>query len=279
MYALASGLMEITYDTGAKVILQGPVTYEVESAAGGYLSVGKLTAKLEKKGGKSPNLQISKSETSNPQSLIPTPLFVIRTPTVTVTDLGTEFGVEVNKQGGTTSHVFRGSVRLQVAPASGETETMPVFCAKTNRPTWRTVARDRIVVLGPFARPANFVREISRQTIKTLDLVDVVAGGDGFSGRRGRGIDPTSGQLVDTPVKDATGKQSREMMFPATDDTIALKKCPMWTVFSFLIVGKVPCSSIPPVTPSPSSSTPPIRQPSTCGRVVRFSRFPQSAYP
>ena len=37
-FALASGLMEITYDTGAKVILQGPVTYEVESAAGGYLS-------------------------------------------------------------------------------------------------------------------------------------------------------------------------------------------------------------------------------------------------
>ena len=35
-FVLASGLMEITYDTGAKVILQGPVTYEVESAAGGY---------------------------------------------------------------------------------------------------------------------------------------------------------------------------------------------------------------------------------------------------
>jgi len=34
-YELASGLVEITYDTGAKVLLQGPVTYEVESAAGG----------------------------------------------------------------------------------------------------------------------------------------------------------------------------------------------------------------------------------------------------
>ena len=45
---LASGLMEITYDTGAKVILQGPVTYSVE-ANGGYLAVGKLTGKLEKK--------------------------------------------------------------------------------------------------------------------------------------------------------------------------------------------------------------------------------------
>jgi hypothetical protein len=40
---LASGLLEITYDSGAKVILQGPVTYEVESAAGGLLSVGKLS--------------------------------------------------------------------------------------------------------------------------------------------------------------------------------------------------------------------------------------------
>ena len=74
--------MEITYDTGAKVILQGPVTYSVE-ANGGYLAVGKLTGKLEKKGS---SLQ--------PRILNP---FVIRTPTATVTDLGTEFGVEVDR--------------------------------------------------------------------------------------------------------------------------------------------------------------------------------------
>ena len=48
-FGLSSGLMEITYDTGAKVILQGPVTYEVESAEGGYLSLGRMTAKVEKK--------------------------------------------------------------------------------------------------------------------------------------------------------------------------------------------------------------------------------------
>ena len=47
-YALSSGLMEIAYNTGARVVLQGPVTYEVE-ASGGYLSIGKLTGKLEKK--------------------------------------------------------------------------------------------------------------------------------------------------------------------------------------------------------------------------------------
>ena len=43
-YTLLSGFLEIAYDRGAKVILQGPCTYEVESTAGGFLSFGKLTA-------------------------------------------------------------------------------------------------------------------------------------------------------------------------------------------------------------------------------------------
>ena len=63
-YKLDAGLMEITYDTGAKVILQGPVTYEVESANGGYLSLGKLTARIEKS---------KVASDANPQSPIPNP--------------------------------------------------------------------------------------------------------------------------------------------------------------------------------------------------------------
>ena len=50
-YALASGLMEITYDTGARVILQGPCTYTVESKTGGYLLLGRLTARVGAGGG------------------------------------------------------------------------------------------------------------------------------------------------------------------------------------------------------------------------------------
>ncbi len=49
-YKLDSGLMQITYDSGAKVILQGPCTYEVESRAGGYLALGKLTARIGERG-------------------------------------------------------------------------------------------------------------------------------------------------------------------------------------------------------------------------------------
>ncbi len=91
-YALASGLMEITYHTGARVVLQGPATYNVESRNGGFLTLGKMTGKVENPAAKG---------------------FVVRTPTATITDIGTEFGVEVDAHGVTTSHVFRGSIEVE----------------------------------------------------------------------------------------------------------------------------------------------------------------------
>ena len=45
---------------------------------------------------------------------------------------------------------------------------------------------------------ATFPSERSRR----FDLVDVVAGGDGFSGRRGRGINPTNGQVANAQPQD-----------------------------------------------------------------------------
>ncbi len=119
-FMLASGLMEITYKTGAKVILQGPCTYTAESAASGYLSLGKLTARVESRS----RLPDGASRSRLPSGILPTDCdasksrpaggnyFVVRTPTAVVTDLGTEFGVEVDKSGDTESHVFRGKVAI-----------------------------------------------------------------------------------------------------------------------------------------------------------------------
>ena len=133
-FNVTSGLMEITYDTGARVILQGPCMYEVESSRGGFLSLGKLTARVDKKAegggrraeGKAGSSQWavgSKSEISNPQSLIPNPLFSVRTPTAVVTDLGTQFGVEVEPSGVTRSRVFQGKIELRPIDGDGKSGT------------------------------------------------------------------------------------------------------------------------------------------------------------
>lgn len=117
----------------------------------------------------------------------------------TVTDLGTEFGVEVDKQGATTSHVFRGTVRVQVVGGGGKSEGAGQVLRENEsaRVECRAGTEPRIVLVPTFT-PSTFVREIPKQTIKVFDLVDVVAGGDGFSGRRNRGIDPITGQIADT---------------------------------------------------------------------------------
>ena len=167
-FMLKSGLMEITYYTGAKVILQGPCTYEVESADGGFLSLGKLTARVEKKSGRvgegergrgegkqqtsprpsdgrgargegsveSPDhsaltlalsghheVVVARGPDSPPLPLSPSPpLFAVHTPTAVVTDLGTEFGVDVEKSGATHSRVFRGRVEVRVVGEKGNAE-------------------------------------------------------------------------------------------------------------------------------------------------------------
>jgi len=148
-YALSSGLLEISYDTGATVILQGPVVYQVDSIAAGSLSVGKLTARLEKRGeGRgegqgsekvasgqwlvasetNPKSQISKSQISNPQSQNPTP-FVVRTPTATVTDLGTEFGIEVRPDHQEDIVVLQGKVAVAVRSTNGVAPQAKVLLA------------------------------------------------------------------------------------------------------------------------------------------------------
>ncbi len=101
-YALASGLMEITYKTGAKVVLQGPCNFDVNSRDGGFLAAGKLTARVDS----------AKPQSANHHSL-PSPrcpLFTIKTPAVTITDLGTEFSVDVRPDRSTVVHVIRGIV-------------------------------------------------------------------------------------------------------------------------------------------------------------------------
>ncbi len=75
---LGSGFAEITYDTGARVLLEGPAEFEVLTLKEGRLQVGKATVLCA----------VKRAEG-----------FVIDTPTTRFEDLGTEFGVVVMASG------------------------------------------------------------------------------------------------------------------------------------------------------------------------------------
>ena len=157
--ALRSGLLELAYTTGAKVTLQGPVTYVVESPAGGYLSAGRLTARLEKMS----EVRGQRLETVNQKSKIINQTFVVRTPTAVVTDLGTEFGVDVDASGQSDVCVHSGKVTVQGAGAAASSAVIVLKAGEAKRipssdsASWLTIdAKDTRV-----ARPLV----VSRPTI------------------------------------------------------------------------------------------------------------------
>ena len=85
------GLVEVVFDSGARMILQGPAEAELQSGSSVDLRSGSLTAE------------------------VPTPArgFAIHTPNSTVVDLGTKFGVSC-RAGQTDVEVFTGSVLVRV---------------------------------------------------------------------------------------------------------------------------------------------------------------------
>ncbi|MEX2091042.1 MAG: LamG-like jellyroll fold domain-containing protein [Pirellulales bacterium] len=86
--ALASGMVKVTYDCGAEVVLEGPCDYWLHNRMEGYLASGRITANV-------PRRAFS---------------FAILSPQVDLVDLGTSFGVEVGANGRTELHVFEGEV-------------------------------------------------------------------------------------------------------------------------------------------------------------------------
>ena len=87
---LESGLAEIVFYSGARVVLEGPVSFQLISSQEASCERGKLTAEVpaQARG------------------------FRIETPQVVVHDLGTEFALNVTAQE-TALHVFKGSVQFQ----------------------------------------------------------------------------------------------------------------------------------------------------------------------
>ena len=107
---LASGFAEITYDTGARVVLEGPAEFTIGTKAqrkdesdqqinSGYLKFGRLVARVEGEDAMG---------------------FFIDTPNARVEDLSTEFGVIVARSGNSELHVIDGAVNARVRGTDGQ---------------------------------------------------------------------------------------------------------------------------------------------------------------
>lgn len=106
---LESGLAEIAFRRGARVVIEGPARLQVVDDAHVLLSAGKLVCELSRK----------KSS------------FGVQTPVAQVTDLGTVFAVDVDAEGETELHVWSGRVRVaSLLDAKAPAETLDVGDAR-----------------------------------------------------------------------------------------------------------------------------------------------------
>ena len=90
LYSLKSGLVELLYDYGATVIIEGPADFNIDSEKILNLNEGRLYTSVN-------------TDCTG---------FSVATPSSILVDIGTEFGVNVNSNGDSQLHVFKGEVVL-----------------------------------------------------------------------------------------------------------------------------------------------------------------------
>src|SRR4051794_27737875 len=132
---LANGLVEITFNDGAVVVLEGPANFDVDSPGRAALHEGRLTAVVPERAHG----------------------FQVATARMNVVDLGTEFGLMAEAEGTAEVHVFNGLVKAQLLDERGnQVRTMELNTSQAARiePAAAVVARIP-------ARDDEFVRTLS----------------------------------------------------------------------------------------------------------------------
>lgn len=134
--SLVSGLVEISFDNGARVLLEGPAELILDSPMHATLAHGQLTAEV-------------------PESAIG---FTIQTPMVNVVDLGTKFGVRVSPKGMTDVAVFSGEVVASPRDAKVNSDEGIRVLADEVRRFWNGSTVDE----EPLA-PPDFIRSMPKR--------------------------------------------------------------------------------------------------------------------
>jgi hypothetical protein len=106
---LAGGLLEVTYNNGARAMIEGPATYFLDADDGGTLLRGKLTVCLDAVDARP---RASGSRARDLGALVDVAPFAVRLPTGRANVLTGQFTVSVDREGISHMTVSRGAVEL-----------------------------------------------------------------------------------------------------------------------------------------------------------------------
>jgi hypothetical protein len=175
--ALNGGVVEVRFDNGVVLALEGPAQVDLWSRMQAQLRHGRLTTNVP------PAAQG----------------FTVVADHLRVIDLGTEAGIDLTKDGRAHVQVYTGAVEIALSDAviSPNDSRITAGEARAFDPTTGTVRRSlfdagRFVRTGP-PRPL------------TLAVSDLVGGGDGRGTAIAEGLDPTQGTLRSDEVIGGTG--------------------------------------------------------------------------
>ena len=165
-FTLNRGLAEITTGRGAVALIEAPCTIAFTSDHNTLqLDAGRLVGRC-----------LTPSSRG----------FTVLTPDARVVDIGTEFGVVVDADRGTGVHVFEGEVRV----ASKQSIDQPAQAVVSQQAVFIPAENESLVRI-------DFDEgQFSRRVVGRLDLVDIVARGNGLGNRSGMAIDLATGQYL-----------------------------------------------------------------------------------
>jgi hypothetical protein len=167
---LHAGLAELELPSGATLVLQGPTVLDLTGPNSVRLLLGRLTGYVPPR---------AKG-------------FTIQAEGVRLVDLGTAFGLSQDVGGIADLHVFTGeieaSARIQGVDTVRRLRTNEAVRIDPRGGSWATIPCD----------PSRFIHGLRPQGF-SLDLADLVAGGDGFGTAAADGIDPLTGELYSGP--------------------------------------------------------------------------------
>lgn len=179
--AVESGVLRLSYFSGAMIIVHGPAVFTPTGPASGHLASGRITGRVNGEEGVG---------------------FRLTTPSADVLDLGTEFGVAVNDASATEVCVFDGEVEVGSSVASLQA-TAPV---RLTQGMSLRMSANGIPDMTSRVDHGQFLRSMpagpgSSLAANEVSLVDAIIGGAGLSHRLYGALDPMTGKVDEQPLR------------------------------------------------------------------------------